>query len=81
MRALLEIPPAQAKEVIDPTGCGAAYRGGLLYGLMNGLDWGVTGRIAGLMGAIKVAHAGTQNHRVTLDDVKAEYTEQFGGAF
>lgn len=77
----LEIPPAKAKEVIDPTGCGDAYRGGLLYGLMNGLDWGVTGRIAGLMGAIKVAHAGTQNHRVTLDDVKAEYTEQFGGAF
>ncbi|ORU90393.1 MAG: sugar kinase [Cycloclasticus sp. symbiont of Poecilosclerida sp. M] len=74
----LEIPPAKAKQVVDPTGCGDAYRGGLLYGLMNGLDWEVTGRIAGLMGAIKIAHAGTQNHSVTLADVKAEYSEQYG---
>jgi adenosine kinase len=77
----IEIPPAKAKELIDPTGCGDAYRGGLLYGLMNGLDWEITGRIAGLMGAIKIAHAGTQNHSVTLDDVKREYTKQFGQAF
>jgi adenosine kinase len=76
-----DIPPATAKDVVDPTGCGDAYRGGLLYGLMNGLDWEVTGRIAGLMGAIKIAHAGTQNHSVTLDEVRAEYTEQFGGSF
>ncbi|MBL4744619.1 MAG: carbohydrate kinase family protein [Cycloclasticus sp.] len=76
-----EIPPAKATELVDPTGCGDAYRGGLLYGLMNGLDWEVTGRIAGLMGAIKIAHAGTQNHSVTLDDVKAQYAEQFGGGF
>ncbi|PCI70320.1 MAG: carbohydrate kinase family protein [Piscirickettsiaceae bacterium] len=76
-----EIPPAKAKAVVDPTGCGDAYRGGLLYGLMNGLGWEVTGRIAGLMGAIKIAHAGTQNHSVTLDEVKAEYAEQFGKSF
>lgn len=76
-----EIPPAKSAELVDPTGCGDAYRGGLLYGLMNGLDWEVTGRIASLMGAIKIAHAGTQNHSVTLDDVKAQYTEQFGGGF
>lgn len=77
----IEIPPAKAKDVIDPTGCGDAYRGGLLYGLMNELDWEVTGRIAGLMGAIKIAHAGTQNHKVTLDEVKAQYAEQFGHSF
>lgn len=77
----LEIPSAKATTVIDPTGCGDAYRGGLLYGLMNGLDWEVTGRIAGLMGAIKIAHSGTQNHSITLDSLKAEYTEQFGGSF
>ncbi len=77
----IDIPPAKAIDVVDPTGCGDAYRGGLLYGLMNGLDWEVTGRIAGLMGAIKIAHAGTQNHSVTLDDVKAKYTEQFGASF
>ena len=77
----IEIPPAKAKDVIDPTGCGDAYRGGLLYGLMNDLDWEVTGRIAGLMGAIKIAQAGTQNHQVTLDELKAQYAEQFGESF
>ena len=77
----LNIPAAKAAAVVDPTGCGDAYRGGLLYGLLNGLDWKVTGRIAGLMGAIKIAHAGTQNHVVTLDELKAQYTEQFGGTF
>ncbi len=77
----LDIPAAKAAATVDPTGCGDAYRGGLLYGLMNGLDWEVTGRIAGLMGAIKIAHAGTQNHSITLDELRAEYSEQFGGSF
>jgi len=77
----IEIPAAKANAVIDPTGCGDAYRGGLLYGLLNNLDWEVTGRIAGLMGAIKIAHAGTQNHALSLEDIKAEYTKQFGGSF
>ncbi|ORU92571.1 MAG: sugar kinase [Cycloclasticus sp. symbiont of Poecilosclerida sp. N] len=77
----IQIPPAKAERLVDPTGCGDAYRGGLLYGLMKELDWEVTGRIAGLMGAVKIAHAGAQNHLVTLDDVKAEYSEQFGGSF
>jgi adenosine kinase len=76
-----DIPPAKPKAIVDPTGCGDAFRGGLLYGLLNDLDWEVTGRIAGLMGAIKIAHAGTQNHSLTLADIKAQYTEQFGGAF
>ncbi len=77
----IDIPAAKAAALVDPTGCGDAYRGGLLYGLMNDLGWEVTGRIAGLMGAIKIAHAGTQNHMVTLDDVKAKYLEQFGESF
>ncbi|MGI9227282.1 MAG: carbohydrate kinase family protein, partial [Gammaproteobacteria bacterium] len=58
----IEIPAVKASSVKDPTGCGDAYRGGLIYGMMNKLDWEVTGRIAALMGAIKVAHNGTQNH-------------------
>jgi len=75
------IPPAKAAAVIDPTGCGDAYRAGLLYGLMNDLDWNVTGRIAGIMGAVKIATAGTQNHSITLSDVREEYARQFGGTF
>lgn len=76
----IDIPAAEAREVNDPTGCGDAYRGGLLYGLMNGLDWEVTGRIAALMGAIKIAHHGTQNHRFTRAEFADLYRENFGQA-
>jgi adenosine kinase len=70
-----EIPVAPAKSLVDPTGCGDAYRAGLLYGLMNDMDWETTGRIAALMGAIKIEHAGTQNHFVS-EDVFAHRFEQ-----
>jgi adenosine kinase len=61
----LSIPTAKASAVIDPTGCGDAYRAGLLHGLLRGLDWRETGHIASLMGAIKIEARGTQNHRFT----------------
>lgn len=47
---------------LDPTGCGDAYRAGLVHGLLHGLDWKTTGRIAAVMGAIKIESLGTQNH-------------------
>jgi adenosine kinase len=74
----LEIPAAKPAQLRDPTGCGDAYRAGLLYGLMHGLDWSVTGRIASLMGAIKIEHAGTQNHRFTRMAFAARYAREFG---
>jgi adenosine kinase len=74
----LEIPPVQAKQVLDPTGCGDAYRAGLLYGLMNDYDWDVTGRIASLLGAIKIEHYGTQNHSFTASEFKQRFFDQFG---
>ncbi|MEA2093416.1 MAG: PfkB family carbohydrate kinase, partial [Pseudomonadota bacterium] len=74
----IEVPIASARDVLDPTGCGDAYRGGLLYGLMNGLDWKTTGRIAALMGAIKIEHHGTQNHSFSIDEFKQRYRESFG---
>jgi adenosine kinase len=77
----LEIPPARTGELVDPTGCGDAYRGGLLYGLQNGLDWEVTGRIAALMGAIKIEHAGTQNHGMARADIEARFRESFGFSY
>jgi len=73
-----EIPPAKASDLLDPTGCGDAYRGGLLYGLMNNMDWDTTGRIAGLMGAIKISHHGTQNHKFDLNEFSAQYKEVYG---
>jgi len=74
----IEIPPAKANTIVDPTGCGDAYRAGLLYGLMNELDWEVTGRIAALMGAIKIEHHGTQNHGFTLDEFRDRYSASYG---
>ncbi|MCY4419684.1 MAG: carbohydrate kinase family protein [Gammaproteobacteria bacterium] len=79
--ASIEIPAVWAGSVQDPTGCGDAYRGGLLFGLMKGLDWEVSGRIASLISAIKVAHPGTQNHTITLDAFKERFEKEFGYAF
>ena len=78
---VVDIPAATARTIKDPTGCGDAYRAGLLHGLAHGLDWETTGRIAALMGAIKIEHPGTQNHRFALDEFKARFHESFGYAF
>ncbi|MCP5418512.1 MAG: carbohydrate kinase family protein [Chromatiaceae bacterium] len=75
------IPVAPTISLVDPTGCGDAYRAGLLYGLMHGMDWEVTGRIAALMGAIKIEQAGTQNHRFDLDEFHARFRRSFGFTF
>jgi adenosine kinase len=64
-------------EVVDPTGCGDAYRAGLIHGLLRGLDWRATGHIASLLGAIKIEARGTQNHRFT----PAEFERRLGQAF
>ena len=75
-----EIPPARERQVIDPTGCGDAYRAGLIFGIMQGKDWPTVGRMASLMGALKVEHPGTQNQRFTYAEFAAEFAEQFGYA-
>jgi len=74
----LEIPAAAPAAVVDPTGCGDAYRAGLLHGLMHGADWATTGRIASLMGAIKVESAGTQNHSFDRESFYTRYEASFG---
>jgi adenosine kinase len=65
--------------VVDPTGCGDAYRAGLMYGLASGWGWQKTGQLASLMGAIKIASRGGQNHRPTLDSIAQQYHVTFGG--
>jgi adenosine kinase len=74
----LQIPTAKPSAVEDPTGCGDAFRAGLLYGLHRELDWETTGRIASLMGALKIECHGTQNHSFTLDEFKRRYKSSFG---
>jgi adenosine kinase len=74
----IEIPAVQARAVRDPTGCGDAYRAGLLHGLLAEYEWPTVGRIASLMGALKVEHAGTQNHRFTPDEFQDRFEAEFG---
>ncbi len=73
----LEIPAAPVTAINDPTGCGDAYRAGLLYGLMNNMDWETCGRIASLLGAIKIEKHGTQNHPFTRDEFERRFQEAF----
>ena len=75
-----EIPPARPARVADPTGCGDAYRAGLLFGLQRGLDWPNTGRIASLAGAIKIEHHGTQQHGYDWATFAARFRDNFGYA-
>lgn len=76
-----EIPAARPSAVLDPTGCGDAYRAGILYGLLEDLDWVTTGRIASLMGAVKVETAGTQNHSFSLETFRERFRENFDYGF
>jgi adenosine kinase len=72
------IPAAKPKAVVDPTGCGDAYRAGLIHGLLRGLDWETTGRVASLMGAMKIESRGPQNHEFTKADFDKRYQDNFG---
>jgi adenosine kinase len=73
----INIPCAKAQAIVDPTGCGDAYRAGLIHGLLHGLDWQTTGRIASLLGAIKIESLGPQNHKFT----PAEFQHRLAAAF
>ncbi|MBQ5939966.1 MULTISPECIES: carbohydrate kinase family protein [unclassified Massilia] len=75
------IPAVPAAEVLDPTGCGDAYRAGLLYGIVNGLDWPTSGRIASLLGSIKIARQGAQNHSFTKEEFDQRFEAAFGYTF
>jgi adenosine kinase len=74
----IQIPSVTASNIVDPTGCGDAYRAGILYGLTHELSWATTGRLASLMGAIKIAHHGTQAHQYTYQDIAEQFLLAFG---
>ena len=74
----VSVPCASPASLEDPTGCGDAYRAGLLYGIEHGMDWEQTGRLASLMGAIKIAHRGGQNHAPSRDEIGEAYKAAFG---
>ena len=73
----IDIPVAPPESLIDPTGCGDAYRAGLLYGIGQGWELEKAGRLASLMGSIKIAHRGGQNHKLTRDEIARRYQSAF----
>jgi adenosine kinase len=75
------IGPVTPDDVQDPTGCGDAFRAGLIYGLLNDLDLVTACRIGSVMGAIKVALQGPQNHNPTFDDIQDRFFKAFGYRF
>jgi adenosine kinase len=76
----IDIPSVRPAAVLDPTGCGDAYRAGLLHGLTRGWAWEDTGRLAALLGSLKIASRGTQNHRFTSASLQADFRAAFGHA-
>ncbi|MDD4912983.1 MAG: carbohydrate kinase family protein [Sideroxydans sp.] len=75
----IAIPTPKPQAVVDPTGCGDAYRAGLLHGIQKGWDWETTGRLASLLGSLKIASRGGQNHKYTRAELVALYKQHFGG--
>lgn len=74
----LKIPIAKTRTLSDPTGCGDAYRAGLIHGILNDMDWDITGCVAALMGAIKIECNGTQNHHFTKEAFDQRFKDSFG---
>ena len=77
----IDVDSVKPAQVLDPTGCGDAFRAGLIYGLSHGLDWETTGQIASLLGSIKIAHRGTQNHHFTRAEFAKRYKDTFDTTF
>ncbi|NDY95732.1 carbohydrate kinase family protein [Wenzhouxiangella limi] len=78
-RSARQTIPAVAPEAVrDPTGCGDAYRAGLLFGLER--DWAPVDacRLGAILGAIKIAHAGPQQHDFTPGSVARRFQAEFG---
>ena len=74
----IHVPAVKPDSLVDPTGCGDAFRAGLLYGMARGWDWRRSARLASLMGSIKIAHRGGQNHRVSREEVERRFEDAFG---
>ncbi|CAG0927292.1 MAG: carbohydrate kinase family protein [Rhodocyclaceae bacterium] len=74
----LDIPSVRPDELVDPTGCGDAFRAGLLHGIASGMNWEKAGRLASLMGSIKIAHRGGQNHKPAREQIAGRYEAAFG---
>ena len=78
---IIKIPAVKTNSVVDPTGCGDAYRAGLIFGLINDMDLETTGRIASMMGSKKISCHGTQNHSFTLEEFRSYFKDEYDYEF
>jgi adenosine kinase len=76
-----DIPVVKVANVVDPTGCGDAFRAGMLFGLTRGMDWMTIGRLASLMGALKIESQGGQNHAPSVEAIEQRFEKEFGYRF
>src|SRR6266850_1420879 len=76
-RETVEIPAAPSVRESDPTGCGDAYRAGLVAGLLRGLDLDAAGRVASLAATYAVEQVGTIEHEYTRAEFARRYKESF----
>lgn len=74
----IDVPSIQVSQAVDPTGCGDAFRAGLMYGLTHGMDWKTAGCLGSLMGGIKIEQMGAQNHKPTIAEIEARFLKEFG---
>ena len=72
------VPAVKPEAIVDPTGCGDAYRAGLLYGMARRWDWGKSARLASVMGSIKIGYRGGQNHAPAREDIAGRFAAAFG---
>lgn len=71
------VPSVRENRRVDPTGCGDAYRAGMLYGIERGWTWQKIGRLANTMGSMKIEHRGPQGHQPTREDIEQRFTTAF----
>jgi adenosine kinase len=76
-----EISAVAPDEVVDPTGCGDAYRAGFLFGLRRDLPLETCARLGSLMGSLMVEKQGTQSLTLDLDAFRARFERAFGASF
>ncbi len=76
-----DIPVVKVAKVVDPTGCGDAFRAGMLFGLTRGMDWMTIGRLSSLMGALKIESQGGQNHALSVEEIGQRFSKEFGYRF
>ncbi len=75
---VLDIPCVEPGNVVDPTGCGDAFRAGLMHGLTQGMDLLTCGRLGSMMGGIKIGHQGGQNHKLSQAEIADRFKQAFG---